>query len=1260
MSGPLRIRWGWLFAGLALLTVVLPLALWVGLRLGLATPLVNFTLKRELGPLFKGEVRFGLFRTDLLSYAEVTDLRVLAVRENGNRLPVLTVDRVRMHFRLWEVLRGRRPLLESLDSVTLKGTRFFMLRSKKGEWNIRQVLVLPDKRTSKAKRQGGGVAALATRLSLQDSEIIFNDEARDFQSAIEGVQGQLDTRAFPLVVFSLSGRTEGRKRENLTLAGEWNAQAETFYARADLKSVSLESYFNYMFPRGGLAFTGGQASMSVRALDRGESEIDFSGQADVDEGVLRIPGVAEPLGGLKGRLAFDRYGLRVTDLRARFLGSMWVANGRLDDYKAPRLELHLSNPRVPLQELSRQIRGLASLRLAGDASLALTATGRAAEPEIRGILQAPEFDIAGVSLQQAHAELSMDTHVLKVLNLRGQLWGSPVSATAEIEFPRKKGGSREGRLEASFTAPGVALADVAWNKKHYLPLSGRAKLEAQVSGPLRQPIVTAIFRSEDSAWGTEKLGELELSAQIKGKSLSLGLQAWGQRLKAHSTLHFGAPGARIEGGELVLDHFPLRAMARALSSSAETEISGPRLRKVGAYLAKSLEAELSCRIGIEGPMRKPDLVLDVRSLQGIWFLSESRWLAKGSRIPFEAKGLAELGADWVLGKPGAPFRLLLKPAGKETSFEAQGRLAADGSGQGMSAKISADMAGLRVSRLFKKAQGRFDLDLKLSGSPRSRNWEGWAELKDFDARMKAYLPQLRQGEFQAWFKEKSVVIENLSFRSDGIFLMSGELDFSAGLLPRGQLKADTDTQGIKLEDAGIASAGYLALSDLMLTLNGPEGLQAEGGVRFHDTVFRLEGGEKGKEEPELGAKRSPYQVVLDLHIGLDENVWLKKLHSKGVDITLDPVKLIQSGLASAEESLRNPSMEFKFRPTSQDLSVQGQVPKVSLLGTLAVERGLLTFQENDFIIKPDLKPPHIDFKGGLRADIELKATAQLRYYRDNASTGRAEAKPVKVILDVVPLKPLELEAAGLQNALLNYKLDFSSDPPLMADHERERMAILSLLLLGDPMHDQDPGELSTVGVAPTSGSRVTLGQLVSNQVGRLASSELKKLANRGFKVLGAQGLDYIRLAPKFGKGAGGTSQSAISLGSPTLVMEAGKSLYKDLYASGQLFIFGEDDVNSARSQTLGQKEREVRGNAWLTKLEYFLSPQKILEISVQAGVDENQEPFAYDPTLEWGAWRYYFGLRSSIPTETYGRLDSRRRQRLAAELAEARPQEANP
>lgn len=1247
-----------LFAALGLLG--LPLLLFAFLRLGGATPLVNLALKRELGALFNGELRFGSVKTDIFSFAEIDDLLVLT-RQGEARIPVLTAARIRLNYDGWQLIRGRRDLEDAVELLSIKGMRVFLLRDKKGGWNLREVLKLPGGAERKKKKAAAGpktrLPTLATRLVLEDSVIVFNDERRGFQSTVDNVEGTLDARAFPLVAFSLSGRTEDKKKDDLSIAGEWNAEEASLIARADLELVPLKTYLNYALPAGGLQFLGGDASLSVRVKEASaQSELEFSGRARVHQGSLFIPGITDPLDKFEGELLFGEDRLKVSQVHADFLGSTWKVEGELRGLRSPELNLVLENSSVALSPLSQQIHGLRALSLSGTASLSLTMTGKAVNPAVSGALSAPEMELAGIHFTAVDAAISMNRRGLEVSSLKGRLWNGGVLAHAQIVFPNKISGPQHGSIDAALKGQGVDLGLVRYKGVEYLPITGTASIQAEVKGELNRPRVEASLSCPAAYFSGHPMGSLRLDSAVEGRTLALKLDTWHGALKADVGFDF-EKRAEFSESTVRLRDFPLDELMRAIAGSHDTALISPALRAKMTLNAQSYSGKADVEMGLSGPLNTPDLSLRILKHTGRLRLAHGLWKSRDPEgLAFNALGLLRLGADGLkLGEGKQPFIVSLA-GGRTFELRLLGRLPVKASQaedkDGLNLQLSADLGALDALENFEKTKGSASMDLRLLGRIDSLRADGWLQLKDFASNMARYFPRLKNGEAEVWVSDKLVTVENLSFESGGQLQASGRLDFSGGSRPTGVLEARTDIEdGLNLGDFDYGNLKVI-LDPLRLQFRGSEGVLIAGRAKMHDSVLTL--AKPSDLDPETGtavAAREPYPVEFDLRAGLDENVWLNKIQS-GVEFTLDPFVVLKQTLNSAIETLQNPGFEFLFKPTEADFYIRGRPPLLQISGELGIDRGTLTFMENEFKIQQESRANRIIFRGfeRLRADIDASAVAQIRYVHELPG-GRLEPKTVRVTVNIKPFTEDELVEAHLENSLLNYHLaEFKSDPPLSLSAAEDRAAILSLLVLGDPLNQ---ATRDAIGNAPSSSQGASVMQLASIQAGRMISGVLRKTINRYAKFIGNQVVDYVRLAPRLRyQGASASAASKAVEGTPggtaavskqvqqegvsvSWLFELGRNLGKNFFASAQIIAMGEDDVAAARSQSTGPVTTEVR--PWGARLgaEYRFNSTRIAELSYGYSADENLEPVAFDPSNLTTAHQVYLGLRNTVPTDNY-------------------------
>lgn len=1265
----------WLLIPAALLLA--PLLIFAGLRLGLATPLVNIAIKKELGGLFNGQVKFGSVKTDLFNFLEINDLLVLT-SQGGASIPVLSADRIRLSYDGWRLMRDRKSLEDSVELLSIRTLRVFLLRDSRGRWNLREVLKLPGGQERQKKKKEPGAArakipALATRLVLEDSVVVFNDERRDFQSTVENLEGTLDGRAFPLVAFSLSGRTEDKEKDNLSMAGEWNAEESTLFARADLDDVPLKTYLNYALPAGGLQFLDGSASLSLRVRDaEAGSDLDIAGRANVKNGSLAIPGISEPLKNFNGELVFESDRLQVNGIQAAFLGSTWKAHGELWNLRKPVIQLVLENPAVALSPLSEQIKGLKALSLSGTAALSLTLSGQVASPLAEGLLQAPQMGLAGIDVEQVQARLQMDIRGLRVSELRGRLWGGGMQGSAAIAFPSVRAGLPRGSIEGGLNASGVDMGLIRYRGVEYIPLSGTARFESSVKGELLGPRVEASFKSSSAAFGSYPLGGLELKGVNQGKKLDLTLDTWKGRLHAEVNFNFEG-GSQFEPSTVRMRNFPLDELMRGIAEAHDTVLITPALKSRMRLQLARYSGTADVEIGLSGPVRSPDLSLRIFSHEGRLKIPSTLFRANDDQgLLFRAAGLLRLGADGLrMGEGNAPFSVSVPGRKGSADFSIRGRLPLKASQEtareGLDIRMLADLRMLEQFALFEKSRGSAELDLRLTGKIDALLASGWLQVKDFHCAMERFVSDLKNGEAQVWIKDRSLTVENLSFDSGGSFEAMGRLDFLDGLRPEGVIEARTDSEkGLYLDNFKYGSIKAL-LEPLRLVFRGREGVDVTGRAALHDTVVTLsrptdEEVEARRQAAAQGPQmREPFPVAFNLKAGLQENVWLKKVQG-GVEISMDPFVMLKQALNSTVETLQSPGFEFLFKPTERDFVIQGSPPNLLIGGELGIDRGTMTFMENEFKIEQKSRANRVTFRSleRLRADIDAEAAANIRYVRELPG-GRLEPRNVRVSVNIKPFTEEELEKAKLENAMLNYNLkEFSSEPPLASSPEENRQAILSLLVLGDPLNQSTRDAIEN-----NQGSSTSLNQLLSIQASRMLSGLLRKTINRYAKSIGNQVVDYVRVAPRlrYQGSSASANNSAVSSNSQSKglsqqiqqegfrvswLVEVGRSLGKNLFASGQLVYFSEDDVNAAKTQTSTQVSKDVRNAGARFVTEYRLAPTRVLEASIGYSVDENLEPMAFQPDKLDQARPIYVGIRNTIPTDNYNPRLARQRYFQAA------------
>ena len=1259
----------------ALLSIALaPLVALAFLRLGLFTPLFNLALSRGLADKTPLEVRVGSLRSDIFSFIEADDVVVLAPVQ-GAKIPLLTLDNLRLEFLLWQALRGRLDWQESLRLARLRGLKLFLLREPGGEWNLSTA-----RGSGKAKVRDRGEARMlilpASRIELEDSELVLNDEVRGFRATIDDLQGSLDTRALPLLAFNLNGRTDGHTRENLSLAGEWNQDQGSFYGRLNLERVELSRYLNYFLPGKSLRFTSGTASLSVRLRrETGQGELDASGKAVLQGGTLNLPGVVEPLSQIEGAVAFDQGALRFRQVQAHFLGSDWTARGSIEDLRHPRFNVVVSDPAVPLEALSQQVRGLGLLALTGTASVTASMQGPVKSPSVEATLAIPWLGMAGAELTGVSATAGLQGHRLEVRRLSGAIWGGRVLGSAQMDL------GKDGGIKADLALDGVRLESARLHGRRPLPFDGLARARLSVGGLVRAPVMVLDLDVSGSRLGSVQLKGLTMHADYsQAKGLKSAFSSTGGHLSGEVGFS-GGPDAAFRDTRITLGQLDLSSTARGLASMGETMALPKAASELFAGLQGRIEGLLDAVLTVEGPLKSPTVWLHASLPQGRLHPDEGWADLNAPKEGLELRLFGNLGfhaGELLLGRGDETLKAFLGPRKGGFELQALGRypLRKDGQPGHLALAADLDLHFLDTVDVFAKSQGHLAADVVLGGTAASPVADGSIKVTDFSCEPKKYLAPVKDGRLTVLFRGQDIEVSDLSFKSGGSVNAAGSLDLSAGLPGlRGYVDVNTDAAGIHLQNWAGMGSGNLVLAPLSLRLSGEgEPLGVSGRIQLSDALIvyagkahsdadaaAAEGADAagGAASPASGGHRP---LDLDLHVGLGANVWYEKRQSKTVDLS-DPRKWISDAIESARETLLQPDVSFRLAPTRDDFVIQGITPKLELHGEVAVDRGRMTIMENDFDINNDKGPAIVRFEGD-HADISGTASARMHYIRDDPLTGRPRQKTVVVYVELTPRSEQERQDAGLENLFLNFKQGFDSDPQIVTDDsDLQQQACVNLVMLGDPMVDVGalPGGGSASAASP--GGAGEQGATVANSgLGAVTSGFLRKEVAellRKFNIMGSNWVDVARVTPRIryqaigasaaqAPGAAAAVQSSSSSSNSQYdidwTLELGKSIGDKIYTSVQAMTFGEN----ARDIVLvaNQSNVTVQSYGLRTGVEYQVSPYRTFEIYGNFGCDDNLDPVAYNGQDQFQNPNIsaVVQLRNTIPTENYTPAVARRRR----------------
>ncbi len=1252
----------WTAGGLA---AALALA-WLSLVGGLSTGAVNRLVRTRLGKLLAGSVHLGSVRTNLFSTISISDLLVLS-DQGGIQLPVLSVGKVVIHYRLWPLILRRDRWTDDVDSIRLQGVKIFLLRDPSGGWNAAALVrpLLESLRRGRAGKAQAGVKAplIATRVDLRDAVLVLDDQRRGFHSTINALRGTLDTRRLPLLSFDLKGQADQSDRDNLLLKGSFHLGSGISKTTLDLSRVPLARYVNYLLRQGGPQFLRGLADLRLQ-LEQKDGRSALSGRADLDNGVLKIPGVARPLTGLSGEVDFSGDGLRFSGLSGDFLGSAWTAGGAIRDLKRPSLELYLENPALDLSKAAENFRGLAALGLSGTAAVGVSITGEARQPLVEGAISCGQLRIYGSPLRDFGANLKWRGRRLELYNLKATAWEGTMRGGGSLVLPARKGAA--GTVEAQLKIRSFSLEDFFRRSGRGIPLGGRGEADFSIRGDLKDPSVDLDLEVPKVTLGANDMGPLAFRASwARGRTRFSG-SGWNGGLSVQGRLE-GRPLPSFVDSSFFLTGIRLHALAEGIARSPDARRAPPWLARAAAFLSAHGAGRLSLQGTLQGPANDPDILLRARLSKGKLSYRELKaGIAQGKWLDLEGGGGLELrGGVLRVGDAQGPVTLEFSTPAGSLQASCEGRLpllarGPDASAQDLTVAVQGSLAPMDALPLFQRPGGRLKALLSLTGPRRNPRISGDVDISGFHARMTKYLDEVRDGSVSLHLQGDSAVLKEFHFWSGGDLDAQGQCQLASGSLASAHLRVWTEGPGVRLAHWDEMARGYVELKPLTLSLEGGGPLRVEGRVFTHDaTVFFAGGGAGAKPAPGPAsgpaAAQAPAGVRLDLKLGVGDNVWYQNVQD--IDLAGLLPSLAQTNLSDLAQSLGafflkpiQPSLQILLKPTAGDFSIQGPLSDLCLSGDLGIQRGTFSIWGNDFILGPEGR---LSFQGDPNGLPDAKRrgnlTAQGTYtVRPLPSAANPNPTTVQITAKVLPWSEDELVQHQWQDRFLNYRLEFSSEPTL------PEPAIISLLTLGvDSSANAQNAGLG--GPNPPSqdlsGSTVFFGFL---------SRYVKGLVGNVFGGVGGWlshlfSVDSLSASPSVALASQEPAAAADAPGAPVsgsavnsvlrqvqgVQVDFGKSLTQKLYLNGQ-YLYTDPGTYQSNNY-LDPNASDIHPDGGRLGLEYSLGGAKQLKAYMNWNVDDNLQPLPN--TQSPFSWSLYWS--GGVGYSAYNWLEASRRREQA-------------
>lgn len=554
--------------------------------------------------------------------------------------------------------------------------------------------------------------------------------------------------------------------------------------------------------------------------------------------------------------------------------------------------------------------------------------GTGSAPRVEGSVRAAPFQVAGIDLQRATAELDYRDGVLRLEELTAELPAGTVEAVATIDFG-------EEQLVLSAGAPSLELARVQQLRELPGDLAGSLVLDLHVAGPFADLAGELALRGEGLSLGGTPLGqrgEAQLVAAWHEGEVEVGGSLLG-------ILRFDG-GGRLDGETVDL---ALAVASEHLGELVELTVpSAPRVD--GSFEGRlTLTGDPAATGGLRESLAAR-LVLD--QLELIW---QERRIHNLEPVVAELSGgVLDLQSVFLGGGPSGT-ELFVSGQVELTTAEPSLDLR-------FQTSVAAPWLELALADLDVDLEGTFQMLATVRGTVAAPRINGQGELRGGQVLLPGFPHSLEQVDAIVLFDPGVVLLDSFRARFAG-----GDLKAAGRVrLPRGELPSEYTLQAQGTD----------------LTLRYPEGWTLRG-----DTTVTL------RSLPAAGGRELQGAVTLDraiyvrdVPVGLFQMIQgalqRQRLALRETDELLSTTQLSIS--VEGEDALRVRNNVADLRGDIS-LSLQGSLARPVVFGQVEVEPGgELQFHDNDYTVERGL----LTFANPYRVDpvIDLVATTELRRF----------------------------------------------------------------------------------------------------------------------------------------------------------------------------------------------------------------------------------------------------------------------------------------
>ncbi|MEN6521683.1 MAG: translocation/assembly module TamB domain-containing protein [Armatimonadota bacterium] len=418
--------------------------------------------------------------------ATVHDLRIANGKsfKNGS---LLETKRVIINFRLRDIVFGRVPAIQSVDSVRLISPAIRLERFRNGRLNISDLF---------KRKPGPRRPPFIGVVDISDGTLIFRDwlsrtpGSRPIATRTANINGTFDASNAPFYEYNLTAKGPGKKLfSTVSISGSIDNTAGVIAADIAADNAAASYWMDYFIKQGAVRVRSGRGDVRLSLTGRlvkGRRIWSYAGSADIRNAQAVVSGLRKPANNINGRIRLVNQTLDF-NLTGSITSSQMRMTGTMAGFAAPRFDLHITSGSFDYSSLITAFEAPANLnrvRITGKGPLSLDIIGPSKHIVIaaRGRIPSVGFNgyrAADISLRAAYAD-----RVILVQSASARALNGRITAFGSVTLI-----NGAARLALSGTGSGVELSRIPQLSKS--GLRGAATGRFTVSGLSSSPVLDA-------------------------------------------------------------------------------------------------------------------------------------------------------------------------------------------------------------------------------------------------------------------------------------------------------------------------------------------------------------------------------------------------------------------------------------------------------------------------------------------------------------------------------------------------------------------------------------------------------------------------------------------------------------------------------------------------------------------------------------------------------------------------------------------------